>query len=302
MKPTNLEKKQIDLVKESICVYEKCMECRALFKDGQLGFASIEDFVDDRGKSCLYRLKEMCHELFRNSDDAGYKEKLYDITVGYIFHEAMKMRENLYQLEYYKPHCDIAANDLTEKEKKIVHDISFLIKKAEIRLREGLKETRVLLHELVGQLRELIIVYRSNYLLPRFIFENERSLIKIYGKKGFKDLLNILYTDGKPLLYLNAAHSYLESEYYDIARKLFQKIARLDSNNREALFLYKYASAFNFYFKNMFTKAMMFAEDALSVDIDDATKRRYRDALQKLSADIRAEIKKKKKKQSSRRG
>ncbi|HOE17007.1 MAG TPA: hypothetical protein PLX02_07245 [Syntrophorhabdaceae bacterium] len=299
MKPTNLEKKQIDLVKESICVYEKCMECRALFKAGKLGFASIEDFVDDRGRSCLYRLKEMCHELFRNSDDAADKEKLYDITVGYIFHEAMKMRENLYQLEYYKPHRDIAVGDLTDTERKIVHDISLLTKKAEIRLKEGLKETRVLLNELVGQLKELIISYRSNYLLPRFIFENERSLIKIYGKKGFRDLLNMLYTDGKPLLYLNAARSYLESEYYDVARKLFQKIARLDSKNREALFLYKYSSAFNFYFNNMYTRAMMFTENALSMDIEDAIKRRYREALERLSADIKGEIKKK---GSSRRG
>lgn len=300
MKPTNLEKKQIDLVKESICVYEKCMECRELFKAGQLGFTSIEDFIDDRGKSCLYRLKEMCHELYRNSDDAGYKEKLYDITVGYIFHEAMKMRENLYQIEYYKPHCDIAIQDLNEKEKKIVHDISVLIKKAKIRLREGLKETRALLNELVEQLKDLIIVYRSNYLLPRFIFENEKSLVRIYGKKGFKELLRVMYAGGKLLLYFNAAQSYLESEYYDLARKLFQKIIRLDSKNREALFLYQYASAFNFYFKNMFTKAIMFADNALSMDIDDTIKKPYKAALQKLLTDLTGEIKKRKK--SARRG
>ncbi len=296
MRPTNLEKKQIDLVKESICVYEKCMECRGLFNAGQLGFTNIEDFVDDRGKSCLYRLKEMCHELFRNSDDAGYREKLYDITVGYIFHEAMKMRENLYQLEYYKPHCDIAFHNLTEKERKVVHEISIMIKKAEVRLREGLKETRTLLNELVGQLRDLIIAYRSNYLLPRFIFENEKSLVRIYGKKGFRELLGAMYKDGRLLLYFNAAQSYLESEYYEIARKLFQKITRLDSKNREALFLYRYASAFNFYFKNMFTKAMMFAEIALSMNIDDAMKKHYREALHKLLTDLKGEIKKKKKK------
>lgn len=296
-----MEKKQIDLVKESICVYEKCMECRGLFQAGQLGFTSIEDFVDDRGKSCLYRLKEMCHELYRNSDDASYKEKLYDITVGYIFHEAMKMRENLYQLEYYKPYCDIAVHDLTEKEKKIVHDISIMIKKADIRLREGLKETRTLLNELVEQLRDLIVVYRGNYLLPRFIFENEKSLVRIYGKKGFKELLGMMYADGRLLLYFNAAQSYLESEYYDLARKLFQKIIRLDSKNRGALFLYQYTSAFNFYFKNMFTKAMMFAENALSMDMDDTMKKPYRETLQKLLTDLKGEVKKKKK-ESARRG
>ena len=55
MKTTNLEKKQIDLIRESIYVYEKCIECRSLFDSKDLCFANIEEFVDDRGKSHLFR-------------------------------------------------------------------------------------------------------------------------------------------------------------------------------------------------------------------------------------------------------
>ena len=238
MKTTNLEKKQIDLIKESINVYEKCIECRSLFDSKNICFANIEEFVDDRGKSHLFHLKEMSHELFRNSNDASYKEKLYDITIGYIFHEAMKLRENMYQLEYYRPQCDIDLHTLTDQEKKIVHEIGLLVNKAEVRLKEGFKEIKVLLNELVGQLKDLIVLYKNNYLLPRFIFENERSLKKIYGKKGFENLLNMAYSDGKHLLILKAGQSYLESEYYDTARLLFKKVLRLDSQDTSALFLY----------------------------------------------------------------
>ena len=89
----------------------------------------MEEFVDDRGKSCLYRLKQMCHELFRNADEASYKKKFYDITVGYIFHEAMKIRENIYQLEYYKPQYTTLtdSSELTVLEKKIIHEFDALI-------------------------------------------------------------------------------------------------------------------------------------------------------------------------------
>ena len=186
MKTTNLEKKQIDLIKESISVYEKWTECRSLFKGKELCFANIEEFVDDRGKSHLFRLKEMSHELFRNSNEATYKEKLYDITIGYIFHEAMKLRENLYQLEYYRPQSDIGLHKLTDQEKKIVHEIGTLITKTEARLKEGFKEIRVLLNQLLAQLIDLIVLYKSNYLLPRFVFENERASEESTGKKDLK--------------------------------------------------------------------------------------------------------------------
>ena len=294
MKTTNLEKKQIDLIRASINVYEKCIQCRSLFDSKNVCFADIEEFVDDRGKSHLFHLKEMSHELFRNSNDASYKEKLYDITVGYIFHEAMKLRENMYQLEYYRPQCDIALHKLTDQEKKIVREIGLLVNKAEVRLKEGFKEIRALLHELVGQLKDLIVLYKSNYLLPRFIFENERSLKKIYGKKGFENLLNMTYSDGRHFLILKAGQSYLESQYYDTARLLFKKALRLDSQNTSALFLYKYSSAFYFYFKNMFTRSLMLAEEARYLKTDETIKNVYIDSLNQLVSDLSKEMKKNK--------
>lgn len=295
MKTTNLEKKQIDLIKESIIVYKKCIECRSLFDSKNICFANIEEFVDDRGKSNLFHLKEMSHELFRNSNDASYKEKLYDMTVGYIFHEAMKLRENMYQLEYYRPQCDIALHTLTDQEKKTVHEIGLLVNKAEIRLKEGFKEIKILLNELVGQLKDLIILYKSNYLLPRFIFKNERQLKNIYGKKGFENLLNMVYSDGKHLLILKAGQSYLESEYYDTARVLFKKVLRLDSQDISALFLYMYSSAYYFYFKNMFTRSLILAEKARDLKIDETIKNSYMVSLNQLISDVSKEIKKKRK-------
>ena len=295
METTNLEKKQIDLIKESISVYEKCIECRSLFDAKDICFANIEEFVDDRGKSRLFHLKEMSHELFRNSHDASYKEKLYDMTIGYIFHEAMKLRENMYQLEYYRPQCDINLLTLTEQEKKTVHEIGLLVNKAETRLKEGFKEIKILLNELVGQLKDLIILYKNNYLLPRFIYENERSLKKIYGKKGLEYLLNMAYSDGRHLLILKAGQSYLESQYYDTARLLFKKVLSLDNQDTLALFLYLYTSAHHFYFKNMFTRALMFAESAHALKMDEHTKNSYMDSLNRLISDLLKEIKKKRK-------
>ena len=291
MNRANIEKKQIDLIKESICVFAKCEQCRDLFRRGGLSFSNIEDFVDDRGKSCLFRLKEMCHDLFRNSTDASYKEKLYDITVGYIFHEAMKLRENLYQIEYYKPKHDMDSEELTNLEKKIVHEIGILINKAEKRTKEGLREIKILSMELVEQLKDLIRLYRNNYLVPRFMFENEKTLVRIFGKKAYEELLRDMYKDGRSLLMFKAAQSYLESEYYGVARALFQKVSRLDKNNEMAFFLFMYTSAFYYFFRNRLSKARLYAEKALAVPgLGEAGL--YRKTLNGLVRDLSGEEKK----------
>lgn len=292
LKRINIEKKQIDLIEESICVFTRCTEYRMLFKEGKLRFASVEDFVDDRGKSCLFRLKEMCHELFRNSDDATYREKLYDITVGYIFHEAMKLRENLYQLEYYKPRYDVSSNELTTKEKKIVQEIEILIRKAERRLRESFKEIKILINELAEQLQDLIKLYKNNYLLPRFILENEKSLNAVYGRKGFYKLIEELYQNGKAALIYRAAKSYLESEHYDVALRLFRKVLQLDRGNLVATFFYLYTSAFYFYYKSKFTKALEFVDKASSLKVNGEVEV-YKEALRELTENLLKEIRKK---------
>ena len=291
---TNLEKKQVDLIRESICVYLKSAEYRALFKQGRLRFAIIEEFVDDKGKSCLFRLKEMCHQLFRNSDQANYKEKLYDITVGYIFHEAMKLRENLYQLEYYGPGRDKVPFQLTDVEKKIVREIEALTIKSRKKLSEGLNEIKTLVVELAGQLKDLIQLYKDNYLLARFIFENEKSFVAMYGKKGFVKLLNYMYEDGKGALMFKAAKSYLDSEYYGTARDIFKRVAAIDKRNNVALFFYMYASAYNYYFKNKFSRSSVFAEQADAAGSGLKGIESYKDSLQKLVSDLSKETRKSK--------
>lgn len=295
MKTTNLEKKQIDLIRESIRVYEKSIEFRNLFNTKSISFADIEEFIDDRGKSYLFNLKEMSHELYRNTGDTSYKEKLYDITIGYIFHEAMKLRENMYLLEYYGPQYDIDILTLSEQEKKTVHEIGILVNKARKKLKEDLKEIKILLNDLIGQLRDLIILYKNNYLMPRFIYENEKSLKNIYGKKGFENLLNSAYADGKHLLVFKAGQSYLESEYYDKARLLFKKAMRLNGQGIPVLFFYYFTSAYYFYFRNMFTKALTLAEKARSMKVTGNIDERYIVSLNILISDLTKEIKKKKK-------
>src|SRR3990172_2817201 len=75
------------------------------YKEGHLRFSDIGNWVDDKGQSLLYNLKEQCHSFFRDRKESSLNrnEWLLDLVIGSIFHEAMKLRENLYQMEVYRP-------------------------------------------------------------------------------------------------------------------------------------------------------------------------------------------------------
>ncbi len=173
----------------------------------------------------------------------------------------------------------------------MIREFDALIGKAQKRLAEGLKEVKLLLRDLVDQLKDLIKVYRGNYLLPRFLLDNERAFIGIYGKKGYEALLADLYPQGRSTLVFRAAVSYLDSEYYQMARTLFQKAIKMDRQNVAARFLFLYTSAFNCHFRNRLSMAKIFAEEAFALPLDGTEGLGgYQDRLHDLLGDIEKEM------------
>jgi hypothetical protein len=150
---------------------------------------------------------------------------------------------------------------------------------------------RTLLKDMVEQVKDLVKIYRNNYLLPRFLLENERSFIGMYGKKGYQDMLDDIYDQGRSTLVFKAALSYLKSEYYQVARSLFQKATKLDRGNPVARFFFLYTSAFNCYFRNRFSMAKIFAEEALAMPIEGhAEVETYAQSLRDLLPDLAKEM------------
>jgi hypothetical protein len=109
------------------------------YRKGALTFAQIGSFVDDRGKSLLFDMKENCHAIFRRNVVAGMeKEQLFDLAVGTIFHEAMKLREDLYQLEVYgaKLRTLESKDGRTKYEDDFLRQLRKITRRAEVRLDE----------------------------------------------------------------------------------------------------------------------------------------------------------------------
>jgi len=196
------------------------------YRKGTLTFAQIESFVDDRGKSLLFQMKEICHALFRRNAVAGMeKEPLVDLAIGTIFHEAMKLREDLYQLEVYgaKLRTLEAKEGRTRYEDDFLRQLRKITRRAEVRLDEEMDETRTLFRETSEQLKTLLADFGSNGLLVRFFHENVDLVQKVYGGGGVEDLLDLMYPGGYAQSLAAAGKSYLESARFDRAEACFRQ-------------------------------------------------------------------------------
>jgi hypothetical protein len=225
---------------------------------GLLRFSDIERWVDDRGQSLLYRLKERCHSLFRFLGKGPFhkKEWLLDLAIGSIFHEAMKLRENIYQLEVYRPkylQYNLGAGK-TDYEKDYLMQFEKIISRAEQGAAEGMEETRSLFQDAKAQLLDFFKASSENPYMVRFLLEHQPILDKVYGKEGSRVVFRKLFQNGFWDAYCVAGKSYLDSEHYDLSSLYFFKAIKLNPKHSELQSLLNFSLGMDAYYRNDYTK------------------------------------------------
>src|SRR5260221_8784882 len=125
-----------------------------------LRFPELAALIRDDESSVLFRLKERTHTLFRGPGSAvrgsTHREALFDLAVGSLFHEAMKLRENLYQREVYGPRVRALQTEAGEESKALFDEFEKMLGAVDERLNEGVRELEALAQQTPDQ-RPLLI-------------------------------------------------------------------------------------------------------------------------------------------------
>ncbi len=249
------------------------------YRKGRLQFSDIAHWIDDRGQSLLYLLKEECHSIFRYVGTRPFhrKEWLLDLAIGSIFHEAMKLRENIYQLEVYRPRYlqyDLEAGK-TGYEKDYLMQFKKIILRAEQGVAEGMEETRSLFRDAQAQLLDFFKTSAENPYLVRFILEHQSLLRKVFGKEGTAEIFRGLSENGLLGAYRIAGQSYLESEHYDLATLNFSKALKLDPFDRVVQFLLSLGLGMEAYYRNNYPRALSHFSKLVALQPDGKLKREH---------------------------
>lgn len=183
---------------------------------GELDFEDVQQLVSDDAGSVLFRLKEHCHALFRTGrgsiDGRAPRAALFDLAVGSLFHEAMKLRENLYQVMVYGPKVRALRRETGTEADDLFREFERILALAEARLAEARSETQALLAQTRAQLRGLLAATPDRGVVTRFLIDHAALVDDVFSD-GIDGVLAEVH--GSAFAgYEAAARSWLESGWF----------------------------------------------------------------------------------------
>jgi len=216
----------VDIVRDFFAAHRAMGVLFESHRARSLRFKQVEQLAGDSDTSVLFRLKERCHILFRDPHDPRMRRRtLLDLAVGSLFHEAMKVRENLYQLEVYGPKVRELRRDLQGESSELFEEFERILMAAEERLAEAVEESRALLGQTRNQLLRVLSDHDGHGLIARYCIEHRDRSEDVFGRP-LDDLLSVLH--GTPEQgYLRAGHSYVASAHFAEADAVLVEALRL---------------------------------------------------------------------------
>jgi tetratricopeptide (TPR) repeat protein len=220
------DRQLVEVVRQYLLIAVTFRNLYEKYQEGSLRFSDWAKFVDDRGDSILFSLKKNTQELFQPGPFViSEKEQIFDLTIRSIFHLAMKMREDLYQIEMFAPkYSALSKKDPVSSEReKLIHKFHEILLRAETSFREGMEEIAILAQDSFRQFKDLLSEYRENGLLLRFFIEEPDLIKKATSQASFEECLLTLSGKDEAEAYRVAGESYFESAFYDRATAAFSR-------------------------------------------------------------------------------
>ena len=205
----------VQLLREFLSAHAELHEIFAEYSEDKIPFAKIRALVGDDDRAVLYRLKEKSHALFRAhglATRAVRREALFDLAVGSLFHEAMKLRETLYQREVYAPRVASLRAAADEESDELFEEFDRILDNSVSRLGEVISEVRALLVQTRDQLRRLLIERSGDRFVTRCLL-SRREQVDATFPEGFMGVLEAMHGNTVTGL-VEGARALLESAYF----------------------------------------------------------------------------------------
>jgi len=202
-----------------------------------ISFQLIRDLIGkETCKGELWRLKDTAHLLFQNEPPGPLVGTFQDWALGSLFHEAVKLMEDAYQLANYKPWFSALqeGKSLTPEEQLLSSELYSVIEQTADSVRREVKRIRFLLFHS----RRMFILYLpahvDNPLLARFLFD-QNDLVRSIFKSGYPDLIRAIYGGTPEQMYVLASRSLRQGGWIRDAGLALKEADTICPNNNTVL-------------------------------------------------------------------
>jgi len=246
-----LESIVVDLLRDFLVAHEILDALVEAHDVDRLEFADVAGWAGDDASSPLFRLKEHCHALVRcgHGGAASVEEigpaELLDLVVGSLFHEAMKLRENLYQIQHYAVRVERLRQRAHTLHAESMRELEHLLELSGRHLHEAFYEARSLMMLTRRHVRALMHEHARSGLVARALYEQSDSVARVFdaeaAENGEAPMLESLY-GGAAQAALAVARSFLESAYFEEALEALEEASERGADAAETRTLMHYAS------------------------------------------------------------
>lgn len=197
-------------------------------------------------KGLLWRLKDLCHLVWpedtRKDETNG---ALIDWLVGSVFHETMKLKENIYLLNTYGPTAVRMREFSPSTSVKVLRpsghfpqfsnmvDVDSLIGRIAADVVNQMEQIGFLLGQTNFILRMMMPEMRSNLLVIRLLVEEEALVGKLWGER-IEELFAELFSGDVAEGFCAAGRSYLSGQWYGQALAMYERAFDCDGQCDEA--------------------------------------------------------------------
>jgi len=246
----------VDIVREFLTVHRLLRRLFERQRRQQLRFEDVQALAGDTEASPLFRLKERCHSLFRAGELRG--DALFDLAVGSLFHETMKLRENLYQLEVYAPKVAAARAQAEPGSEDLFEEFGRILEASRVRLGEATAECEALLEQTRRQFRGLLASHRGNGLVARYLIENAELAEEVLAEP--LDSFFASVHGAAAAAWALVSRSYLESGHFGEARRSLDAALARDASRADLRRLADYADGMSAYQQGRYAEALRHLE------------------------------------------
>ena len=204
---------------------------------GLFSFEKLNRWIGtETNQGSLWNLKEDSHLLFRTNSSSSFYERVFDWTLGSIFHGGMKLKENVYLLEVYQKEGKAFTESRNIPEdlniEALLEEYQVTFTKARDSAVDEVENLRYLFSKAMEHLQRLICANKHEGLLIRFLIENQEMYDRVYdGAGALLELLNSMYKQGVQDAFLLAARDYRRGGWHGKALVLLKKALALGTEN-----------------------------------------------------------------------
>lgn len=191
----------------------------------------------------LWQLKDLCHQIWPHAvPGQPIHGVVFDWLIGSLFHECMKLKENLYLLHAYGART-ATVDTLVEQIEMARHEKSANAPFDDIRMLLGqiaddtgrqLDRVGFLFGEASYLLRLMLPDLARNGLVVRLLAEEEQAFTALWGE-SLEELFAAIWADGAASGFCLAGESFFRGQWYQQALKLYERALACDCNCHAAL-------------------------------------------------------------------